>query len=94
MAGHSSTLKVPELFTTVTIAAIAAVLMAVTIMHGLLKPVLVARGVSPWRLLDSLLARPLVIAGSAGVGAGGAVIARAACTAGGGRGTGCGSGTA
>jgi hypothetical protein len=37
--------------------------------HGVLRPLLEARGVSPWRVRDSLGSLPLVLIGSALLGA-------------------------
>jgi hypothetical protein len=50
------------------LAAVLAMVLAVTVLHGVLRPVMIARGVTPWRLRDSVGAAPLVLAGSAGLG--------------------------
>ncbi len=42
--------------------------------HGVLRPLLEARGVTPWRLRDSLGSLPLVIGGTALIGTGAAVV--------------------
>jgi hypothetical protein len=59
----------------VGLAAFLAILIAVIVAHGALQTFLEARGVQPWRLGDTLLATPLIIAGAGAIGGGGAAIA-------------------
>jgi hypothetical protein len=58
------------LFSAVLLFAFLAALLGGGITHARLRPQLELRGVSPWRLGDSLAASPLILIGSAGVGAG------------------------
>jgi len=53
----------------------AGVCMGVAAMvgHGVLRPMLEARGVTPWTVRDSLGSMPLVLFGAAACGAGGSV---------------------
>lgn len=48
--------------------------------HGILKPLLEARGVNPWTLRDTLGATPLVLIGGALVGGGATVLTIAGAT--------------
>lgn len=58
---------------TLTIAVSALALLvsfvAATVGHGVLRPLLEARGITPWRLRDSVGSLPLVLIGGAVVGA-------------------------
>jgi hypothetical protein len=49
--------------------ALTSAVMAVVVAHGILRPLLEARGVSPWRWRDTLGSTPLVTIGSAIVSA-------------------------
>ena len=59
------------LFTAIVAAVLAKVITAM-VAHGCLRPLMEARGVSPWRVRDSFGAIPLLAAGSA-IAAGAAV---------------------
>ena len=50
-------------------AAVACALVAAIVGHGILRPMLEARGVSPWTVQDSLGSMPLVLIGAAAIGA-------------------------
>lgn len=52
------------------IAAAASALVAGIVGHGVLRPLLEARGIAPWTVRDSIGALPLVLLGSAAFGAG------------------------
>ena len=55
--------------------ALVSVCVAGMVGHGVLRPLLEARGLVPWRVLDSLGSTPLVLIGSAFVGGGAALLA-------------------
>ncbi|MEP6833710.1 MAG: hypothetical protein ABJB74_09955 [Gemmatimonas sp.] len=44
------------------------------VVHGVLRPQLEGRGVKPWRRRDTLASTPLILIGSAGVGAAASLI--------------------
>jgi len=46
-------------------AALIAAVIAATIAHGALRPLLEARGVAPWTVRDTLGSTPLVVLGAA-----------------------------
>lgn len=48
----------------VLIAGVTGALIAVIVAHGVLRPLLEARGITPWRFRDSLGSTPLVVIGS------------------------------
>lgn len=52
------------------IAAVTCALISGIVGHGVLRPLLEARGIAPWTLRDSIGALPLVLLGSAAFGAG------------------------
>lgn len=54
----------------VMLVAATMMVVAATVMHGVVRPAMMARGVRPWRLRDSLAAAPAVMVGSGGIGAG------------------------
>ena len=58
----------------VLLTGVVCACVAGTVGHGVLRPLLEARGVAPWRLRDSLGSLPLVLSGSAMIGAGAAVV--------------------
>ena len=62
---------------TITVMGMAAVFafVAGTVGHGVLRPLMEARGVSPWRLKDSAGSLPLVLIGAALMGGAAAVFA-------------------
>lgn len=51
------------------VAALACALVAVVVGHGILRPMLKSRGVSPWTVRDTLGSTPLVVFGAAAIGA-------------------------
>ena len=51
-----------------SVVAIASAVVAGALVHGVLRPQLGGRGVTPWRLRDTLASIPLILLGSAGVG--------------------------
>jgi len=55
---------------TITVSGLALLvsLVAGLVGHGVLRPLLEARGIAPWRVRDSLGSMPLVLIGSALVG--------------------------
>ncbi len=57
------------------LSALVSAVLAAVIVHRKLRPPLEARGVRPWRLIDSLAAAPLVLAGAALAGGAGAAVA-------------------
>ncbi|MEQ1693377.1 MAG: hypothetical protein ABMA00_18945 [Gemmatimonas sp.] len=57
-----------ELTITILGLAVLMALVAGMVGHGVLRPLLEARGIAPWRLRDSLGSMPLVLLGSALVG--------------------------
>ena len=58
----------------VLLASVVCALVAGMVGHGVLRPLLEARGVTPWRVHDSLGALPLVLIGSALIGGGAALV--------------------
>ena len=54
---------------TMIVAAVACGLVAATVGHGILRPMLEARGVLPWTVRDSVGSMPLVLIGAAAIGA-------------------------
>ena len=54
-----------ELFAAATLMAVLGACIAGAVGHGVLRPLLEARGVSPWRVRDSLGSLPLVLIGGA-----------------------------
>lgn len=55
----------------------AVILAAVAgaVAHGILRPQLESRGIVPWRVRDTLASTPLILIGSAGIGAAAAIFA-------------------
>ncbi len=58
-----------ELTELVIIGGTPVVIAAAGISHGILRPLLEARGVSPWTVKDTLGSTPLVLIGSSLIGA-------------------------
>lgn len=61
---------VMETLVATLVAAAASAVVAAIVGHGVLRPLLEARGIIPWTIRDSIGALPLVLFGSAAFGAG------------------------
>ena len=70
----SAELPVTSAVPNVLLASVVCALVAGMVGHGVLRPLLEARGVTPWRVHDSLGALPLVLIGSALIGGGAAPV--------------------
>ena len=70
----SAELPVTSAVPTVLLAGFVCAGVAGMVGHGVLRPLLEARGVTPWRVHDSLGALPLVLIGSALIGGGAALV--------------------
>lgn len=64
-----------DLTVTVVGLALLAAFVAGSVGHGVLRPLMEARGVSPWRRRDSVGALPLVLIGAALTGGAAAIFA-------------------
>ena len=66
--------SVAELTVTTLSLALLVMFVAGMVGHGILRPLLEARGVSPWRVRDSLGSMPLVLLGSGLIGGTGTLL--------------------
>ncbi len=71
----SSCPNTADLVITIAGSALLASLIAGMVGHGVLRPLLEARGITPWRLRDSLGSLPLVLIGSGLMGGTAALLA-------------------